>query len=59
MIEVHLWRADLLCGILEVEPSGKIVATNTHKLNPAGKRASPYGDHIQTVTSQLWSHIML
>jgi hypothetical protein len=36
MFEVHLWRADMLCGILEIEPSGKIVSTSGHKLNPPG-----------------------
>ncbi|KAJ9517557.1 hypothetical protein QJQ45_025103, partial [Haematococcus lacustris] len=36
IIELHLWRADLLSSLLEVQPSGKICNANINKLCPPG-----------------------
>ncbi|GFH16185.1 tiny macrocysts protein B [Haematococcus lacustris] len=36
VIELHLWRADLLSGLLEVESNGRVCNTNVNKLCPPG-----------------------
>lgn len=35
-LEINLWRADLITGVLELDSSGKVVNTSEHQLNPPG-----------------------